>query len=167
MSQDGGEDYSPSPSAPQRIAIMPLRLRYIVAMGTVSLLLGLLIGSGLTSFLLHRSMIRAMGRHKDMPDEITHRMTAMLDLSPDQVVRIRAIVQIHDKKMDAIRREMDPKMRTELEGIRTEVDRVLSESQRQKWQKHMDQMSRNFPPSGYPPPPPPGSFDGPPPHFAK
>ncbi len=115
--------------------------------------------------------------HPDMPkmdvDKELARMTKRYSLSDSQKVQIRPVLVDVKVKMDALFKdssrdfgEQVQKMRAIRDEQISRISAILSDGQREKYQKDMQRQARdqdNSPPYGPPPPPPGNEGGGPPP----
>ncbi len=111
---------------------------------------GVTVGSAGTIIVaVHR--IRYIIQH---PQEAPQRLTAMLrrrlDLTPDQADQVEAIIAVRQRHLQEIRRENQPRVDAELEGLRHDIDGVLDPEQRDKWDTMFDDAITRW----LPPPPP-------------
>lgn len=112
--------------------------------GLVILLAGLVIGVSSTLMLVrHRPMGPPWG-----PEYVSERMIRHLqqelDLSPEQVKKIEAIVEKRMQKLEAIRKEARPKVAEQLKLMNEEISAVLTEEQRRDWQENWKRQFHRF-----------------------
>ena len=140
---------------PSRTTLPPRRPRR----GWRAWLLALLIfaggaasGAGVTAVVAVKRVQHAIRHPEETPARITAHLRRRLDLSDDQAAAIRQIVERRHRTMQAIRQDVWPQVRSELEGVRTDVAGVLDEPQRAKWEAMYQTMLERW----VPPPPAPG-----------
>ncbi len=113
----------------------------------VSLVLGLLIFAGgftvggVTSLVVARNQIlHAIHHPEENPKRITAQLRRQLDLSDEQTRRVRAIVQRRLAAFAAIRREVLPEVRAQLDLVEKEIAEVLHEDQKARWHARFQQL---------------------------
>ena len=118
---------------------------------------GLIVGMVLTSTVLWQ---RAFNPFRQAPGfEVERLMNEMQDellLSPDQSKQLKEVVSSHNERMKAIRDEVDPKIQSELESLKKQVEAILRPEQAKRWNERYDGMQQRFRHFG-PPGAPPGS----------
>ncbi|MGN6370642.1 MAG: hypothetical protein ACTHN5_20505 [Phycisphaerae bacterium] len=115
----------PSPRKPRRWLAAILIFFVFIA--------GLLCGTGLTIALaVHR--LRYALHH---PEEVPARLTAILDkrlhLSPEQRTKVESLIAQRQSHLQKIRREVQPQVQAELEGLHTDISALLTPDQQPKW----------------------------------
>ena len=96
---------------------------------------GIVVGGAMTViFIVHR-VEHAIHHPEDAPPRITKYLTRKLDLSPAQHDQVLSIVQQRQQSLLALRQEIRPRLNTQLEELRVEIDNVLNADQRAKWEK--------------------------------
>ncbi len=131
--------------------------------GAVILLCGMVIGGGLTSFVVWRRVQNSVMNPRVMPARIVDHMRGPLDLTDEQAQQLHEIFTRHHSRFEELRKEMEPLVEEELEAIRTEVAAVLTPEQLEKWNRRFDRMRKRWfrgPMFGRKGP------HGPPPHFS-
>jgi hypothetical protein len=105
-----------------------------------SLLLALLIfvsgatvGGGLTLIRVRHGMWWAIQHPEEAPPRIAAHLRGKLGLSDDQTEQVEAIVRKRQRALQAIRREVHPRVMAELDRVEADIDYVLNDSQRAKW----------------------------------
>jgi hypothetical protein len=134
----------------------------MVILGVVILVCGMVIGGGLTTYVLWKRVETTIMHPRLMPERIVEHMESSLDLTPEQAEQIREIFTRRHERFDKLRVEMEPLIQAELDSIREEVSRVLTPEQLEEWTSGFDRMHRRWfrgPMFGKGPRP------GPPPHF--
>jgi hypothetical protein len=93
------------------------------------------------------------------PDEAPRRITAMLNrrlhLSPEQQIQIENLIAVRQHHLQDIRRESQPRVEAELQGLRHDIDGVLDSDQRDEWDAMFDGVISRW----LPPPPPPAATE--------
>lgn len=139
-----------SPNIPVQTPPRPRRhwLRTII----VSLVLlgsGAAIGSGLTLIILARGLQFGIRHPELFPERATHRLQSFLDLSSDQASQVEAILQRHQRELQVIRREVQPRIESHVDQIRDEISAVLTPEQARKWRRWLNDKRATW----LPPPP--------------
>ncbi|MBN1360693.1 MAG: hypothetical protein JW993_08880 [Sedimentisphaerales bacterium] len=67
-----------------------------------------------------------------------------LNLSHDQLAKIESVVRLRMGNLDQLRRDARPKIEEELQAMKREIDEVLTEEQRDSWQRIMERLEREF-----------------------
>ena len=100
---------------------------------------GLAIG-GAGALLVARNVVIGLIQHPErtMP-ELAQLLGRRLRLTPDQVRRVEEILVAREKRIEALRREVQPRIGGELDKIEEEVSGVLDPQQRERWQKLFEQ----------------------------
>jgi hypothetical protein len=80
-----------------------------------------------------------------MAAELTSkRMQDELDLTPEQVERIDAILREQFETLEALREAARPKISEVFEAMKTGIDAVLTEQQRRDWEKATARLEQEF-----------------------
>jgi len=67
-----------------------------------------------------------------------------LNLTPDQSEQIRVILRGHFAELESLRREARPKISKVFETLKSDVDGVLTEQQRDRWEKLRERLDKEF-----------------------
>lgn len=118
-------------------------------LGIAILVCGAVIGSGLTVVILHRIVIHAIHNPEEFPARITKRIKGKLNLSDAEAAKVQAIIARRQKAIQDIRREVWPRIESELESTREEVAAILNAKQARSWRKRFDYLKGQW----MPPPP--------------
>lgn len=98
-----------------------------------------------------------------MAAELTsRRMQDELNLTPEQVEQIDAVLREHFEKLEALRESARPKINEAFESMKTSIDAVLTEEQRIAWEKDTARLDRMFRRGMHRGPGGPGGPGGPP-----
>ena len=112
--------------------------------GLVILAAGITLGVAGT-LLVVRPTERRPPLNPRMAAELTsRRMREELDLTPEQVDRIDAILREHFETLEKLREAAWPKISEVFESMKAGVDTVLTEQQRSDWQKYTERLERMF-----------------------
>jgi uncharacterized membrane protein YhiD involved in acid resistance len=96
---------------------------------------GIVVGAALcVIFIVHR-VEHAIHHPEEAPPRITRYLTRKLDLSPSQHDQVLTIIQQRQQALLALRQEIRPKLNTQLDELRIQIDGVLNPDQQAKWEK--------------------------------
>ena len=115
---------------------------------------GVVVGGGLTFKVITTGFKRVFQDPETLAERITHRMKKTLDLTDDQVIRVRQIILARQKAFHALRKEVQPRLEAEIENTRRELAAVLTPEQARKWGKRYGRLLRFWlpsPPGDHPP----------------
>lgn len=136
---------------------------------------GLVVGFFGTRLLAERGTLAVLhGDPTHFAEMALHHLSVDLDLTPEQIGKIRPIMMETAKKLAEIRREQEPKIQKALDNDISSIKKILDADQRVRFEAVLDRLKKRresmdrFGPRHMPPPPPdmgppPGAFDGPPP----
>jgi hypothetical protein len=142
-----------SPSTEMPVLRKPRRWRAFL-LGIVILICGALIGSGITVIVIHKMVIHAIRHPEKAAMRITNRIQHKLGLSDEQAAKVKEIVAKRQKAMQAIRREVQPRIERELQGAKQDVAALLDPQKARQWREWFDYMRKTWIPG--PPPEPKG-----------
>jgi hypothetical protein len=129
----------PPPPAPKK------RRKWLAALLIFFVFLaGMMVGSGLTiAVAVHRLQIAI--RH---PEQVPARLTAFLDkrlhLSHEQAIEVEGLIAKRQAHFQQIRRDVQPRIQSELDGLRQEVNDVLTPDQQLKWDRLYSEAVRTW-----------------------
>jgi hypothetical protein len=115
---------------------------------------GMAVGSAATVAIAVHRIRYALHHPEEAPRRIADVLTRKLDLSPNQREEVIQLIAVRQEHLQAIRRQDQPAVQAELEGLRHDIDGVLDPEQREKWNDLFDDAIARWLP---PPPPPPAS----------
>jgi hypothetical protein len=119
-------------------------------LGIAILIMGALIGSGITVIVVKKMVLHAVSHPEEAPARITKRIQSKLDLSGEQAAKVRSIIAERQKALQAIRREVQPRVEKELNGVREDVAALLEPEKARQWRERFDYLKRLWVPA--PPP---------------
>ena len=84
----------------------------------------------------HRWDSKKMQEHREnMHQHMIDQLSKELDLSADQRTKVEAIVKASQEKMKALREEMRPKMEAIHQSIKSDIEKILTPAQKEKFEK--------------------------------
>jgi len=103
---------------------------------------GILVGGGLTFKVITSGYKRSFQDPAVLAEQITHRMKRRLDLTDDQAIQVRRIILEQQKALQALRKELRPRLDGQIEKTRQELTAVLTPEQARKWEKRFGHIQR-------------------------
>lgn len=130
------ETITRSPASSTGDSTRPRRRRWVsILLSLLLLVSGMVIGSGATLIVAH-NIIQHRARHpEELPGRAVARLRRPLNLSDNQAVQIRTILRERLGKLQAMRRQWQPLLETELDGIEKDVAAALSLEQAEIWHR--------------------------------
>ena len=137
-----GDPPSPAPAArPRR------RRRWVLpVLFLVTLLAGLIAGASLTVITIRYHVQQAMLYPEERLHKIAARLQKKLDLTDKQTAQVRDIFFERNDALQAIRREVHPRVVEEMDRMYQDVAAILDENQSRKWKRMYYLLRRNVPP---------------------
>lgn len=111
---------------------------------------GMVCGAGLTVIIAVHRISSAIHHPEEVPARLTRYLTRRLDLSADQSEKVESLIAARQAHLQSIRRDVQPRVRMELDGLRQEIGDVLRPDQKAKWDNIFDEAIDRW----MPPPPP-------------
>lgn len=112
------------------------------------------VGGGGTAVLVIVRRVQHTLRHPgEAPRRITRRLQRRLKLTDEQAEKVLAVVTRRQQALLAIRREVQPRVLTEIEGAYADVADLLDDAQRDRWRRIYDSLRSQW----LPPLPPPAA----------
>lgn len=93
-------------------------------------------GAAAATMAWKHSLHHAIQNPHDMASHITDRLSDFLDLSHEQAGQVREIILRRHNALIDIRRDIQPRLETELATLEQEIATVLNADQRPKWHAH-------------------------------
>ena len=115
----------------RRLGIRVLWSLIIFASGGVA-------GTGITLLVIRDRVLHAIHHPEEMPALIAARMRGNLDLSGAQVLQVESILNRRQLAIQAIRRQFQPQVESELDRVEKEISTVLNDEQ------HALRCAQNF-----------------------
>jgi Spy/CpxP family protein refolding chaperone len=119
------------------------RWRMAIA-GLVILVAGITLGIAGTLLVIKPSERRPPLMPWMAAERTLHRMQDELNLTPEQVDQIEAILREHFETLEALREAARPKISEVFEAMKTGIDAVLTEQQRSDWEKATARFEEEF-----------------------
>lgn len=139
---------SPSPTSASlpkpRRRWLTLLLSLIIFIG------GVVVGTGGTIAVAVHRIQYAIHHPEEAPRRITDRLRSKLSLDAQQADAVYAVVARRQANLQAIRREVQPRVEAELDGAVSEVEGVLRPEQAAKWRQMVRQIREQWLPSAAP-----------------
>jgi hypothetical protein len=95
---------------------------------------GAIVGGGSTLLVIRDRVVYHIRHPEEMPDILARQLQRSLGLDESQTARIEQIFRNRQKALQALRRDVQPKIEQELDRTEQEVGEVLSAEQRAQWQ---------------------------------
>ncbi len=107
---------------------------------------GLVSGAGFVAiFAVHR-LQHAIQHPEEAPARLATLLERRLGINAEQKNQVESIVARRQVKLMAIRREVQPQVKQQLEQLREEIGKVLTDAQRQRWTKLFDELVERWMP---------------------
>ena len=104
---------------------------------------GMIVGGGIVTGIFGHFI--HYGKYPErITSHIIDKMEQKLDLSQDQVVRIKAIFEKRNQHLLKMRKEIAPRVRSEIMGANQEIQAVLTEEQRAKWDEWFQKLVKRW-----------------------
>jgi prophage DNA circulation protein len=101
---------------------------------------GVACGAGIATVAVTHAVHRAMTDPESVSAHVTDRLAAMLDLSDAQTRQVRQIILRRHGALVDIRRDIQPRLETELTVLEDEIAAILDDQQRATWRAHAHSM---------------------------
>lgn len=101
---------------------------------------GFLSGAGFVTIVAVHRLQYAIHHPEEAPSRVAMMLKRRLGLNDDQKSKVETIVARRQVELMAIRQEFQPKVMEQLDKIRSEIGEVLTESQRERWEKMFDDL---------------------------
>jgi len=110
---------------------------------------GLIVGGGLTLITVRHRALRAIHHPDEVPPRIAAHLRWKLGLSDEQTRQVEQIVRKRQQALQAIRRDVQPRVTIELDRVESEIAATLDDAQREKWRALFTNLRETW----IPPPP--------------
>ena len=121
----------------------PKNLRMLL-LSAVILVAGIVIGSAGTTLLIRNNSHRPPRPGAASAKRITDKLKDRLELSDEQFAKIEPIIKAHMDKLREIQQQARPQIEGEVNQMKEEISTLLTDDQKQKWEKHMKYLERIF-----------------------
>jgi hypothetical protein len=101
---------------------------------------GFAVGSFATGVFIRSKVIESIQAPETVPPRIAARLRRLLGLSDEQTKEVTAIIDKRRLAIQSIRREFQPEIETQLDEAQAEISEVLTAEQRERWQRHFEEM---------------------------
>ena len=116
--------------------------------GLVILIAGIVIGGATISILMTRRMTRPASGPEFNSLQVIPPLRRNLGLSQEQSDKIKPILDGYMIKLREIRENARSEIENTLQQMNKEISTILTETQRQRWQREMSQLQRDLRPGG-------------------
>jgi hypothetical protein len=116
--------------------------------GLVILIAGIVIGGASISIYKTYRTTRPPGGPEFDSLQVIPPLRRNLDLSKEQADKIKPIIDGSMEKLRDIRENARTEIETTLQQMNKEISSILTESQRQRWQRELDRLQRDLRPGG-------------------
>jgi hypothetical protein len=120
-----------------------------VALGLLIFVLGGVCGGGLSILYVRHRVLYAIHHPQEVPARLSRDMQRWLGLSAEETEKVRQIIARRQLALQALRRDVQPKVEGELEELRKEIASALKPEQAAKWNAWYEHVRRTW----VPPPP--------------
>ena len=135
---------------PASLSTVPRRPRWrMLLLATLIFVSGLIVGGGLTLIRVRHGAMWAIHHPEEAPPRIAAHLRWKLGLSDAQTQQVEQIVRKRQQALQAIRREVQPRVMIELDRVEAEIAATLDDSQRTKWHALFTKLRERW----IPPPP--------------
>ena len=121
----------------------PNNLR-MVLLSAIILLAGIVIGSAGTTLLIQKNSSKIPGPGRDAAEKITHKLKERLRLTDEQFAKIEPIIKKHMDKLGDIQKNARPLLETQVNQMKEKISALLTDIQKEKWEKQMKYLERGF-----------------------
>lgn len=108
---------------------------------------GVVFGSSATWMGVQKEVVRVIHRPELAVPKVTARIRQELSLNDAQTAKVEQLVRQRQLALQSLRREIQPRLETELRQFQEEVSEVLDAKQRERWKIRTEQFRKLwFPP---------------------
>jgi hypothetical protein len=105
---------------------------------------GALMGASAAVVVVQRTAHKAFQNPEVRTQKATRWLTRRLSLDAGQQERVRAIMESQSADLQALRREVWPRVLTRLDETESQVDAALTPKQSKRWKKMAARLRRNW-----------------------
>jgi septal ring factor EnvC (AmiA/AmiB activator) len=117
-----------------------------VLIGVAILVCGIIIGVCLTLIVVRNRVIELIQHPEKRTEAMVARLDRALDLKDEQRAEVRDILQRHRSEFSAIRREVGPRIKNQIEALDRDISAVLDAEQKEKWDRYLQRLRRLWTP---------------------
>lgn len=103
---------------------------------------GAAVGAAGALLVLRQQVLNAIHNPRQTASRVAQHISRKLDLDPEQSRRVAEIVNQRQQALQAIRREVQPRVEGELSQLEKQIAEVLNEKQKEKWHATCDSYRR-------------------------
>ncbi len=129
-----------TPQSPASLPAAPRRRWRSLLLALLIFVSGLIVGGGLTLIRVRHGALWAIHHPEEAPPRIAAHLRWKLGLSDEQTEQVEQIVRKRQQALQAIRREVQPRVTAELDRVEAEISGMLNDAQRAKWHKLFTQL---------------------------
>jgi hypothetical protein len=107
---------------------------------------GFIAGGGITLVTLRNTLLYYVHHPEQFPPVAAARLRSKLDLTDEQTRQVDEILRKRQAALQAIRREVQPRVLAELDLVEQEVAKVLTPEQRERWHKRFGELRETWTP---------------------
>jgi hypothetical protein len=101
-------------------------------------------GAGITIVVVARTVHHIMTHPEEAPHRIAARLSHRLDLSKEQTAQVEQIIRNRQGQIIEIRRDMQPRIESQLTQLESDIAAVLTPPQQQKWHALVTTLRSNW-----------------------
>ena len=101
-------------------------------------------GAGVTVVVIARVAHHVLMHPEEAPRRIAMRLSHRLDLSKEQTAQVEKIIRNRQGQIGEIRRDMQPRIETQLTRLESDIAAVLTPPQQQKWHALVATLRSNW-----------------------
>jgi hypothetical protein len=127
---------SPTSEGPPAAALptRPRRRRWLsILLGLVIFTAGVVVGGAGALVALRHTLLYAIHHPDEFPPQAAARLRSVLDLSDEQTRQVEQVLRNRQAALQAIRREVQPRVEAELDLVDRQVGEILTPEQRASW----------------------------------
>ncbi len=129
------------PDSPVSLPPVPRRRFWINALLALLIFLsGAIVGGGTSLIVLRNRVTHSIRHPEEGPARIAARLRSKFGLTAEQAEKIETIIRRRQKALMAIRKEFQPRVVKELDGVEEEVGETLAPAQREKWREMFERL---------------------------
>ena len=105
---------------------------------------GVACGAGVAVIVIARVAHHVLTHPEEAPQRIAMRLSHRLDLSKEQTAQVEQIIRNHQGEIGEIRREIQPRIESQLTQLESDIAAVLTPQQQQKWHALVATLRSNW-----------------------